>query len=614
MAAKKTAPAYQAPQLATLVDAVPSGAGWLHEYKYDGYRLLIATGAGAATAWTRNGKDWSDKFRALVKAATSLPAGCLIDGEAVALGKDGKPSFQLLQSTLKEKGDNLAYYAFDLLVDRGEDIRKLPNIERKARLAALLEGASSPILYGDHVIGKGEALFEAICKEGGEGIIAKKADAAYSGKRSRNWLKVKCTLRQEFVLVGWTDSDKRMGFRSLYLATRDGRKLKFAGKVGTGFNAAKIADLLERMKPLEVGEPPVDIPRADRRGGHFIKPQLVAEIAFTEFTGDGILRHPSFIALREDKPAKDVVRETPKQLQASEEGAGLPTFASLGIRITNPDRAIFPEEKLTKGDLAEYYAAIDPLIMIDAAKRPMTLIRCPQGRGKKCFFQKHDSGSFGEAVKHVPIKEKDGAIEDYLYFEDVRGLLACVQMGTIEFHGWGSKVDKVEHPDRLVFDLDPDVGLDFERVKEAALRLRALLADLGLETFPLLTGGKGIHVVAPLDQKAAWPKVKSFAERFSRAIAEAEPELFTANIRKAQRKGRIFLDWLRNQRGATAVMPYSARAREGAPVAAPIAWEELGDFASGHHFSIRDAEILLERAGSKALAGWGKAAQVLPDA
>lgn len=607
-------PKYMEPQLATLVDAVPSGAGWLHEYKYDGYRLLIATGDSVATAWTRNGKDWSDKFRGLVKAATSLPAGCLIDGEAVALGKDGKPSFQLLQSTLKEKADNLAYYAFDLLVDRGEDIRKLTNIERKARLAALLEGVSSPILYGDHVIGKGEALFDAICKEGGEGIIAKKADAAYSGKRSRNWLKIKCIERQEFVLVGWTDSDKRNGFRSLFLATRDGRKLKYAGKVGTGFNAAKIADLLERMKPLEVDEALVDIPRADRRGGHFIKPELVAEIAYTEFTSDGILRHPSFIALREDKPAKDVVRESPKHLKSSEEGAGLPTFASLGIRITNPDRAIFPEEKLTKGDLADYYAATDPLIMIDAAKRPMTLIRCPQGRGKKCFFQKHDSGSFGDTVKHVPIKEKDGAIEDYLYFEDIKGLLACVQMGTIEFHGWGSKVEKVEYPDRLVFDLDPDVGLDFERVKEAALRLRALLADLGLETFPLLTGGKGIHVVAPLDQKAAWPKVKSFAERFSRAIAEAEPDVFTANIRKAQRKGRIFLDWLRNQRGATAVMPYSARAREGAPVAAPIAWDELGDFASGHHFSIRDADLLLERAGSKALAGWGKAAQTLPDA
>jgi bifunctional non-homologous end joining protein LigD len=244
----------------------------------------------------------------------------------------------------------------------------------------------------------------------------------------------------------------------------------------------------------------------------------------------------------------------------------------------------------------------------------MTLIRCPQGRAKKCFFQKHDSGTFGPDVKHVPIKEKDGHLEDYLYFEDIKGLLASVQMGTVEFHGWGSKVEKVEYPDRLVFDLDPDVGLDFAKVKAAAVRLKALLGDLGLKTFPLLSGGKGLHVVAPLDASKDWPTVKSFAERFTRAIAEAEPETFTANIRKVERKGRIFLDWLRNQRGATAVMPFSARAREGAPVAAPIAWEELDRYKGGNHFTIRDADELLERAGSKMLAGWGEAKQALPDA
>jgi bifunctional non-homologous end joining protein LigD len=609
-------PRFEEPQLATLVDAVPSGSGWLHEYKYDGYRLLIATGEDVATAWTRRGKDWSDKFKALVKAAAHLPAGCLIDGEAVALDKSGQPSFQLLQSTLKDqKGANLAFYAFDLLIDRGEDIRKLSNVERKARLASLLEGVPPPILYGDHVIGKGEALFKAICEQGGEGIISKKANAPYSGRRGRSWLKIKCIQRQEFVIVGWLESDKRRGFRSLLLAARDGGKLTYAGKVGTGFDGAKIDELRGRMDELEVEEAALDIPRADRRQAHYLKPELVAEIAFTEFTSDGILRHPSFIALREDKPASEVVIERPQHLPKarSKRARKRSTAESLGIRISNPDRAIFPEEKLTKRDLADYYAALDPLIMVDAADRPMTLIRCPQGRGKKCFFQKHDSGSFGEDVKHIPIKEKDGSLEDYLYFEDIRGLLACVQMGTIEFHGWGSKVDKVEYPDRLVFDLDPDVGLNFDKVKEAALRLRALLADLGLETFPLLSGGKGIHVVAPLDSSADWPAVKSFADRFSRAIAQAEPETFTANIRKVERKGRIFLDWLRNQRGATAVMPYSARAREGAPVAAPIAWEELGDFDSGGHFTIRDADLLLDRAASKALAGWGKAKQALPE-
>ncbi|MFL6750421.1 MAG: DNA ligase D [Sphingomicrobium sp.] len=609
-------PEFQAPQLATLVDAIPTGNDWLHEYKYDGYRLLISTAGGAATAWTRKGNDWSDKFRSIVRAAAKLPAGCLIDGEAVALDKKGKPSFQLLQSTLKGGDADLAFYAFDLLVDQGEDITKLPNIERKERLAALLKAVSPPILYGDHVVGKGEKLFEAICKEGGEGIISKKAKAGYSGERSRNWLKIKCIQRQEFVIVGWQDSDKRHGFRSLHLGVRDGGKLRYAGKVGTGFDTKMIHDLSDRMRPLEVSDPPLEIPRSARRGSHWIEPRLVGEVAYTEFTSDGILRHPSFIALREDKPAREVVLEKPQKLKrpAKAKKADTASPDAFGIKISNRDRVIFPGEGLTKGDLADYCAAIESLMLVDMAKRPISLVRCPQGRAKQCFFQKHDNGAMGPHVKHVPVEESDGDVQDYLYVEDAAGILACVQMGTIEFHGWGSKANRLEYPDRLVFDLDPDEGLDFAKVKAAAKRLRDLLADLGLVTFPMLTGGKGIHVIAPLDAKADWPKVKSFAERFSRAIAEAEPDVFTANIRKNQRKGRIFLDWLRNQRGATAVMPYSARAKDGAPVAVPIAWEELDKFKSGAAFSIRDADELIQRAGSKLLSGWGVAKQKLPKA
>jgi bifunctional non-homologous end joining protein LigD len=601
----KSPPKFQPLQLATLVDAVPSGSDWLFEYKYDGYRLLLATGGGAPTAWTRNGHDWSDKFRGLVKAAAELPAGCLIDGEAVALGEDGKPNFGLLQRVLKNDGSaDLAFYAFDLLVDQGKDITGLPNLERKERLAALLKGVAAPILYGDHIIAKGEALFDAICKEGGEGIIAKKASAPYRGARGKNWLKVKCIARQEFVIVGWQASEKRRGFRSLHLAVRDGEKLAYAGKVGTGFDTAMIADLSATMKPLAVKAPPLDVPRSVLRGSTWIKPELVAEVAFTEFTAAGTLRHPSFIALREDKKASQVVREVPQHA---------PTAEGFGIKITNPDRIIFPEAKLSKRDLADYYAAVEAIFLKDAARRPMTLVRCPQGRGKACFFQKHDSGALGKFVKHVAIKEKDGGSEDYLWFDDPRGILSCVQFGTIEFHGWGSRIKPLEKPDRLVFDLDPDVGLDFARVKAAAERLRELLADLGLETFPLLSGGKGIHVIAPLDATATWPKVKSFADRFARAIAEAEPETFTANIRKKQRTGRIFLDWLRNQRGATAVMPYSARARDNAPVAAPIDWSELNDIDSAAKFTIRDADRLIERAGSSLLSGWGVANQALPE-
>jgi bifunctional non-homologous end joining protein LigD len=380
---------------------------------------------------------------------------------------------------------------------------------------------------------------------------------------------------------------------------------------------------MERMEPLAIAKAGLEVPRADRKGAHWIEPKLVAEIAFSEFTDDGVLRHPSFIALREDKPAKEVVREVPKHTESvtkpakrkspSKAKKARASAEDFGIEISSPERVIFPELGLTKKDLADYYATIEPLIMVDAAKRPMTLIRCPGGRTGECFFQKHDKGTFGPDVKQVPIEEKDGHTEDYLYFDDIRGLLACVQMGTVEFHGWGSRVEKVEYPDRLVFDLDPDVGLDFNKVKAAAVRLRGLLEDLGLKSFPLLSGGKGIHVVVPLDASADWPAVKSFADRFSRAIAEAEPDMFTANIRKVQRKGRIFLDWLRNQRGATAVMPYSARAREGAPVSAPVTWDELDRFDSGHHFSILDADELLKRASSKALAGWGKAKQALPD-
>ena len=623
--ASKAPPPFEEPELATLVDEVPAGSGWIHEYKYDGYRLLLAVGDGVATAWTRNGKDWSDKFKALVKAAAKLPPGCLIDGEAVAIDDEGKPSFQLLQSTLKDqKGANLVFYAFDLLIDRGKDIRKLPNIERKERLAALLAGVQAPILYGDHVIGRGEELFREVCRQGGEGIVSKRASAPYKGTRTRDWLKVKCVQRQEFVIVGWSESDKRLGFRSLLLAARDKGKLTYAGKVGTGFNGKLIGELMERMEPLEIDKAPVDVPRADRKGAHWIEPKLVAEIAFSEFTDDGILRHPSFIALREDKPAKEVVREVPRHTESVAKASkpkrsagkksGTRTAEDFGIEISSPERVIFPELGLTKKDLADYYATVEPLIMVDVADRPMTLIRFPSGRTGESFFQKHDKGTFGPYVKQVPIEEKDGSTEDYLYFDDIRGLLACVQMGTIEFHGWGSKVDKVECPDRLVFDLDPDVGLDFGNVKEAALLLRELLKGLGLQSWPLLSGGKGLHVVVPLDASEDWPTVKSFADRFSRAISEAEPKMFTANIRKEQRKGRIFLDWLRNQRGATAVMPYSARGREGAPVAAPIAWSELDEYDSGHHFSVRDVDDLLKRAKSKLLKGWGQAKQALPDA
>jgi bifunctional non-homologous end joining protein LigD len=345
------------------------------------------------------------------------------------------------------------------------------------------------------------------------------------------------------------------------------------------------------------------VDRVSSRGVTWLGPKLVAEVAFAEFTADGSVRHGSFIGLRGDKKAEDVTPE--KAEEAPEEEAA--------VKISNRDRVIFPESGQTKGQLADYYEAIAPLMLPWAAGRPVSLVRCPQGRAKKCFFQKHEDGAFGPHVHHVPITEKKGGTEDYLYVEDTAGLLACVQMGTIEFHGWGSRVDEVERPDRMVFDLDPDEGLDFEDVKSAAHDMRDRLADIGLVSFAMLTGGKGVHLVVPLTREHSWGAHKDFSKRFAEALTMAEPDRFTANLSKAKRKGKIFIDYFRNQRGSTAILPYSARARAGAPVAVPIAWGELKDFKDAHSFSISDAKRLLARAKGKGLAGWGFAEQALPD-
>jgi bifunctional non-homologous end joining protein LigD len=358
------------------------------------------------------------------------------------------------------------------------------------------------------------------------------------------------------------------------------------------------------MAKLAVDEPAAEVPRADRRGVSWVRPALVAEIAFTEFTHEGTLRHPSFLGLRADKKAADVVPERARAAPPPEEPA---------VKVSNRERVIFPESGQTKGDLADYYQAIAPLMLAVAANRPISLVRCPQGRGKKCFFQKHDSGSFGQAVKHVPIVEKDGGAEDYLYVDSAEGLLSCVQMGTIEFHGWGSKADAVELPDRMIFDLDPDEGLDFKAVKTAARHIHDRLADIGLTSFAMLSGGKGVHVIAPLTPGHSWDTHKDFARRFAEALSLAEPDRFVANMSKAKRVGKIFIDYLRNQRGATAVVPYSARARAGAPVAVPIAWGELDAQEHAHPFSILDHPQLIARARGKGLAGWGFAEQRLPE-
>ena len=598
-------PAFRDFQLATLVDSVPTGSRWLHEVKYDGYRVLVAIAGGKVKIYSRSGLDWTEKFPGIAEAAATLNVGsALIDGEVVAF-KDGKPDFSTLQDAIANGGD-MTLFAFDLLELDGEDIAALPNVQRKERLRPLIEGADARLQFAEHILGSGEQLFETMCREGYEGIVSKLADAPYRGQRSKSWLKVKCIRRQEFVIVGWTPSDKSRGFRALLLGLNGPDGFTYAGKVGTGFDTATMLDLSAKLAKLEVKKPTVEAPRAAVRGAHWVEPKLVAEIAFAETTPDGVLRHSSFLGLREDKAAKDVVAEKPV-------AADTVAVPEVHVKVSSRERLIFPDSDVTKGDLADYYALIAPAMLPWAANRPISLVRCPQGRAKRCFFQKHDAGTFGDYVHQVPIREKDGSTEDYIYIEDADGLVMCVQMGTIEFHGWGSSVATLEQPDRMVFDLDPDEDLGFDVVKKAAEDIKNQLAEIGLVSFAMLSGGKGVHVVVPLKPQAEWPAVKDFAERFCRALAEAEPERYVANMSKAKRKGRIFLDYLRNQRGSTAVLPYVARARSGAPVAAPVTWAELRDIDSAHRWGVRDGAELLERANSRELAGWGFADQVLPD-
>ena len=590
--AKTAPPAFREPQLATLVDRPPTGTNWLHETKYDGYRTLIAVGGGTAVAYTRSGLDWTARFGSVPAACAALPCtSALLDGELVALDGAGKPNFSTLQSHLKDGGPML-YFAFDLLELEGTDLADLPLTERKARLAILLEGAPPPLHYSEHVRGGSEAMFAALCSNGYEGVVSKRADGKARPGRSTSWLKAKCTHRQEFVIGGWSKSDKGRGFASLLLGVREAGGLRYAGRVGTGFDARTLDDVGARLAALKAERSPFagKLDAAARRGATFVRPELVAEVAFAEFTADGSVRHASFIGLCEDKAAADVVTER----------AAPPVPDRHGVTVTSPDRVVFPELGLTKAALVDYYAVVAEVMLKELGGRPISLVRCPQGRAKACFFQKHDSGMFSDQVHHVDIAGSDGKIEPYLFVDNAAGLLNCVQMGTIEFHGWGSRVADIERPDRLVIDLDPDEGLDFAVVKAAALVVHDRLQARGLASFPMLTGGKGVHVIAPLIPAAEWPAVKAWTRGFAESLEAEAPVAFVANMSKAKRKGRIFVDWLRNQRGATAVLPYSVRARDGAGVAVPVTWDQLATTAAGNAFTAADPAAVLAQASRPA--------------
>ncbi len=580
---RRAPPAFRAPQLATLTDSVPLGDDWLFEMKFDGYRCLAAVAGKVVRLYTRSGKDWTDQFGRVAAEVLGLPAeAALLDGEVCALDENGRSDFALLRERLSTGGD-LVYIAFDLLELDGRDLTREPLLQRKERLEQLLSAQhpGSAVRYANHLFANGQYVLEALCHDGFEGVIAKRIDAPYRGRRTRDWLKVKCSRRQEFVIVGWSPSSRRNTFASLLLATHERGILTYRGRVGTGFSEStleQIQALLDGRK--REGSPVAKVPRAVERTARWVTPDQVAEVSFTEFTRDGLLRHPAFVSLRTDKPAKQVVRE--RSLEP-------------GVRLTSPYRVVYPGQGVTKSALADYYAEVGAQMLPFIARRPLSLLRCPQGRTRTCFFQKHDSGGFPPQMHTSRFAEKDGTLHEYFHVDSVDGLLAGTQMNVLEWHQWGACVTDVERPERLVFDLDPDEALGFDHVRLAALTIAELLERAGLRSFPMLTGGKGVHVIVPILPDATWSDAKTFSSAVAHVLAEQEPDRFVATMSKARRRGRLFIDYLRNERGATAVTPWSTRAREGAPVAMPVSWDELMEATAANVYSLETAMARAQR-------------------
>jgi bifunctional non-homologous end joining protein LigD len=608
-------PPFVEPQLATLIDSPPSEGEWLHEIKYDGYRAVTSIGGGNVILRTRNGLDWTDKFHALVGPLARLPCGsALLDGEIAVADAEGHTSFSALQVALSEGRGTFGYYIFDLLYLDGEDLRGRPLVERKQLLEKLLAKAakSGPLFYSSHMEGRGEQIFQHACDLKLEGIISKRARDPYRSGRTKSWLKTKCGMEQEFVIVGWQPSDKAARpFRSILLALREDGELRYVGRVGTGYTEARLDELAALFKKHARKDPPVqNVPRAFARHARWIEPVLVAEVAFRGWTHDGMVRQGSFKGLREDKPARAVVRERPMPKAEAVKIAAEDKDEIAGVHITNPDRVVFPDQGVTKRELIEYYVSVADHMLPYIVDRPLALVRCPQGRGKECFFQKHASPGWPDLFGKIRIKEKT-RFDEYMYIEDERGLVGAAQMGVLELHLWGSRVQAVEKPDRMVFDLDPDEGLDFEKVKDAAKDFKKRLENIGLQSFPMATGGKGIHVVVPVTPKHSWDDHRAFAEALARLVADERPDLYVANMAKKKRVGKIFIDYLRNQRGSTAIAPFSTRAREGAYVALPVSWQGLARLKDAHPASIKNAAKLFGR-GKDPWAGYLKVKQSLP--
>ena len=621
-------PTKPSPQLATAVTRPPEGAGWLFEPKLDGYRVLCRKDGRNVKALTRRGNDWTSEFKSMADAVRALPCRtALIDGEAVVHDARGLTSFQRLQNALKGDNSKIALVAFDLLHLDGWDLTRAPLVERKALLERLLEGAPPELRYGEHVTEDGAQFFAAACKLGLEGIVAKRARDPYrEGERTRSWLKVKCLQRQEFVIVGFTDpGGSRTAFGALLVATRASANgpLRYAGKVGTGFDERTLKRLHASLKPLERPTPPVEkaSARGVARSVHWVEPKLVAEIAYTEWTGDGRLRHPIYVGLREDKTAAEVVEERvvpppppAERSRAAERPRAAtpkPTDAKPRVKLTHPDKVLFPDPGVTKRQLADYWLEVADVALPFIEQRPLTLYRCPDGYGAHCFYQKHVGAGVPAAVPRVAIKEGE---DPYAVIDGVESLLGLVQIGVLEIHVWGSRAEHLDKPDVIILDLDPAPDVPWSEVVKAGFDVKTRLEALGLNAFAKLTGGKGLHVVVPVNPKASWPAVKKFTRTFVNEMVRDEPRRFVASMSKVKRTGKIFIDYLRNDAEATAIGAYSPRARAGAPVALPVEWDEVdASAAEAPRFSLLEVPKLIRARKRDPWAGFEDARRSLVD-
>lgn len=574
-------------QLAKLVKTVPEGDDWLFELKYDGYRILAFVEGNSVRLITRNNNDYTNHFYPITSALIDWAKGraMVLDGELVITDESGKTDFQALQIYMKNpKGHNLTYIIFDILALDGVDLRGETLIKRKEKLEALIKDAPKSLYYSRHVRGCGKESFAAACKVSMEGIVGKKADSIYSGTRNDDWIKLKCDKRQEFVIGGYSLSDKRThGVSSLLLGVYEDEELVYAGRAGTGISESDMKMLENKFEKLKRMDSPFKLAPKSKSNEKIIwlEPELVAEIKFAEWTKNNQLRQASFKGLRTDKDTRDIKREKPEDEiefhSNSEEEKSMEVIQGLvieGVKITSPDKVIFNDPKITKEDVIRYYSKVSDRMLPYVRHRILSIVRCPRGISQVCFYKKHP-GHGSKGIVTIPLSSSGGEIEDYFYIENVSGIISEAQMGTLEFHTWGSSVYELEKPDMMVFDLDPDEGIDIDRVRQGAEDIKSILDELSLKSYLKTSGGKGYHVVVPLKPSATWDKFHDFAKQVAEVMEHKWPDRYTSNVRKTKRTDKIFIDWIRNARGATSIAPFSLRARKGAKVSMPIGWDEL---------------------------------------